>query len=58
MGHPKLKVKKEAEVAPKVDIDSPTTINTSSGFYLLKFHGLTVTNIVILGSCACLTRWK
>ena len=55
MGNPKSKPKKEAEVAPKVNIDSSTTINTSSGFYLLEFHGPTVSNIVILGSCACLT---
>ena len=54
MGNPKSKPKKEAEVAPKVNINSPTTINTSSGFHLLEFHGPTVSNIVILGSCACL----
>ena len=42
-------------MAPKVRIDSPTTVNTSTGFHLLEFHGLTVSNIVILGSCACLT---
>ena len=42
-------------VAPKVRIDSPTTVNTSTGFHLLEFHGPTVSNIVILGSCACLT---
>ena len=55
MGNPKSKPKKDAEVAPKVRIDSPTTINTSTGFHLLEFHGPTVSNIVILGSCACLT---
>ena len=48
-------MKKEGEVAPKVNINSPTTINTSSGFHLLEIHGPTVSNIVILGSCACLT---
>ena len=36
-------------------INSPTTVNTSTGFNLLEFHGPTVSNIVILGSCACLT---
>ena len=55
MGHPKSKMKKETKVAPKVNIDSPTTINTSSGFHLLEFHGPRVSNIVILRSCACLT---
>ena len=55
MGHPKSKPKKEAEVAPKVRINSPTTINTSTGFHLLEFHGPTVSNIVILRSCACPT---
>ena len=51
----KSKMKNEGEVAPKVNFNSPTTINTSSGFHLLEFHGPTVSNIVILGSCACLT---
>ena len=48
-------MKKEGEVAPKLNIDSPTTIHTSFGFYPLEFHGPTVSNIVILGFCACLT---
>ena len=48
-------MKKEGEVAPEVNIDSPTTINTSSRFHLLEFHGPTVSNIVVLGTCACLT---
>ena len=55
MGNPKSKPKKDAEVAPKVRIDSPMIVNTSTGFHLLEFHGPTVLNIVILGSCACLT---
>ena len=41
MGNPKSKPKREAEVAPKVRIDSPTTVNTSTGFHLLEFHGPT-----------------
>ena len=41
-------------MAPKVRIDSPMTIHTSTGFHLLEFHGPTVSNIIILGSCACL----
>ena len=40
---------------PKINLDSPTTINTSSGFHLLEFHGPTISNIVVLGSCVCLT---
>ena len=52
-----MKPKREAEVAPKVRIDSPTTVNTSTGFHLLEFHGPMVSNIVILGSLACLTGW-
>ena len=55
MGPRKPKMKKEGEVSPKVNINSPTTINTSSGFHPLEFHGPTVSNIVVLGSCACLT---
>ena len=55
MGNPKSKPKKDAEVAPKVRIHWPTTINTSTGLHLLEFHGPTVSNIVILGSCECLT---
>ena len=54
MGPRKSKMKKEGEVAQKLNIDSPTTINTSSGFNLLESHRPTVSNIVILGSCACL----
>ena len=50
-----MKPKREAEVAPKVKINSPTSIETSTGFNLLKFHGPTVSNIVILGAFACLT---
>ena len=42
-------------MAPKVRIDSPTTVNTSTGFHLLEFHGPTVSNIVILGAFACFT---
>ena len=45
-------MKKKGEVAPKVNMDSPTINNTSSGFHLLEFH---VSNIVVLGSCACQT---
>ena len=54
MGPRKSKMKKEGKVAPKVNIDSLTMINTSSGFHLIEFHSPTVSNIVILGSCACL----
>ena len=42
-------------MAPKVKINSPTTVETSTGFHLLEFHGPTVSNIVILGAFACLT---
>ena len=55
MGKPESKPKGEAEVAPKVRIDSPTSIETSTGFHLLEFHGPTVSNIVILGAFACFT---
>ena len=55
MGNPKSKPKREAEVAPKVKIHSPTNIETSTGFHLLEFHGPTVSNIVILGAFACFT---
>ena len=55
MGNPKSKPKREAEVAPKVKINSPTSIETSTGFHLLEFHGPTVSNIVILGAFACFT---
>ena len=55
MGNPKSKPKREAEVAPKVKINSPTSIKTSTGFHLLEFHGPTVSNIVILGAFACFT---
>ena len=57
MGNPKSKPKREAEVAPKVKINSPTSIETSTGFHLLQFHGPTVSNIVILGAFACLRPW-
>ena len=50
-----VKPKREAEVAPKVKINSPTSVETSTGFHLLEFHGPTVSNIVILGAFACLT---
>ena len=55
MGNPKSKPKREAEVAPKVKINSPTLIETSTGFHLLEFHGPTVSNIVILGAFVCFT---
>ena len=55
MGNPKSKPKREAEVAPKVKINSPTSIETSTGFHLLEFHGPMVSNIVILGAFACFT---
>ena len=55
MGNPKSKPKREEEVAPKVKINSPTSIETSTGFHLLEFHGPTVSNIVILGAFACFT---
>ena len=55
MGNPKSKPKREAEVAPKVKINSPTSIETSTSFHLLEFHGPTVSNIVILGAFACFT---
>ena len=55
MASPESKPKREAEVAPKVRIDSPTSIETSTGFHLLEFHGPTVSNIVILGAFACFT---
>ena len=42
-------------MAPKVKINSPTSIETSTGFHLLEFHGPTASNIVILGAFACLT---
>ena len=55
MGKPNVKPKREAEVAPKGKINSPTLIETSTGFHLLEFHGPTVSNIVILGAFACFT---
>ena len=55
MGKPLVKPKREAEVAPKVKINSPTTVETSTGFHLLEFHGPTVSNIIILGAFACFT---
>ena len=55
MGKPESKPKREAEVAPKVRINSPTSIETSTGFHLLEFHGPTVSNIVVLGAFACVT---
>ena len=55
MGKPESKPKREAEVAPKVNVNSPTSIETSTGFHLLEFHGPTVSNIVILGAFACFT---
>ena len=58
MRNPKSKPKREAEVAPKVKINSPTSIETSTGFHLLEFHGPTVSNIVILGAFACFTALR
>ena len=55
MGKPNQKPKREAEVDPKVRINSPTNTETSTGFHLLEFHGPTVSNIVVLGVFACVT---
>ena len=55
MGSSESKPKRAAEIAPKVRVNSPTSIETSTGFHLLEFHGPTVSNIVILGAFACFT---
>ena len=55
MGSSESKPKRAAEIAPKVRVNSPTTIETSTGFHLLEFHGPTVSNIVILEAFACFT---
>ena len=55
MGSSESKPKRAAEIAPKVRVNSPTTIETSTGFHLLEFHGPTVSNIVILGAFAYFT---
>ena len=41
-------MKKEGEAAPKVNIDSPMTINSNSRFHLLEFHGPAVSNLSLI----------
>ena len=37
------------EASPKVAVDSPSTINTSTGFHILELHGPTANTMLTLG---------
>ena len=37
------------EASPKVAVDSPTTVNKSSGFHILEIHGPTANTLVVMG---------